>query len=171
MRAAMSGTERSLVESSERLRERIAWLLVNPLHQQHLLVSVDLVKLYLYDLARCGLHFPTDEGRFDRQLTMPAIDQGEKLNAAWPAVVEECIERGADSAAGVKHIVNQHNIAGIHIEADGAVLHHRAYVARGKIVAVEVDIQNTAINRMFLDVCNHLCKAVRQGNAAALDSD
>src|SRR3984957_18598085 len=85
--------------------------LVNPLHQQHLLVSIDLMELYLDDLPRSGLHFAADEGRLDGQLAMPAIDQRKKLDAARAAMVEERVQRGPNGAAGVEHIVDQHDIA------------------------------------------------------------
>src|SRR6476620_6830113 len=118
----MSGTERSAVESSDRPRDgRVRLpgsLLINALHQQHLLVSVNLVKLYFDDLARGGLYFASDEGRFNRQLAMPPIDEGEKLHAAGAAMIEECVERGSNRASGIERIRKHHTMQRIYVEAN-----------------------------------------------------
>src|SRR6202000_2575578 len=112
--------------------------------------------------------FAADEGCFDRQLAMPPVDEGEELYPARPAVVEQRIQRGTDGAPGIEHIIDQNDVARIDVEADVALLHHRAYVARRKIVAVKADVQHAGINRMLLDVRNHLREALRQGHAASL---
>src|ERR1700753_2566489 len=102
---------------------------------------------------------------------MSAIYEGEQLHTTRASGVEQRIERGSYGAAGIEHVVDQDDIPCIDVKADVARLHHRAYVAGGEIVAVEVDVQHAGIDRMLLDIRNHPGEALRQGYAAALDSD
>ena len=86
-------------------------------------------------------------------------------------MIEERVQRGANGAAGVEHIVDQHDIARVHIKADGARQHYRAYVVRGEIVAVEADVQHAAVNRMLLDVRDHPGETLCQGRPSAFNAD
>jgi hypothetical protein len=60
----------------------------------------------------------------DGQLTVAAVDQHGELDGAGPAVVGQCIERGPHRAAGVEHVVDEHDrgageLAGTRVTAPG----------------------------------------------------
>src|SRR5262245_27400537 len=65
-------------------------------HQKNLIGVVDFIQLHLNHLIHRGLHGGTDEGSFNRELTMTAIDQDEQLNLAWPSSGEESLHRRAN---------------------------------------------------------------------------
>ena len=119
--------------------------------QDHLLVVVDLPQLDLDDLAGCGLHVPADETGLDGQLAMTAVDQHQQLYAPRTAMVKERVQRRAYGSAGVENIVDQNDVAPGNVEADGAGNDDRPNIAGGKVVAVEVDVENSGIDRRFLD--------------------
>ena len=42
-------------------------------------------------------------------------------------MIEERVERGARSAAGIKHIVHQDHVFVVHVEFEFARIHHRLW--------------------------------------------
>src|SRR4051794_25278350 len=92
MRASLSGFSRGL------------------LHQQNFFHAVDLLELHFDNLGVGGLDGASDIARFDRQLAMSAIDEHQQLHARRASLLEEAIERGADGAAGVQHVVHQDDV-------------------------------------------------------------
>ena len=66
--------------------------------------------------TRTSTRSPRAVGRFfphvvgpDRQLAVAAIRQHGELHTARAAVVEQGVDRGAHGAAGVEHVVDQHD--------------------------------------------------------------
>ena len=57
-----------------------------------------------------GLHGAADVARFDGQLAVAAVDQHQQLHARRAPVIEQRVERGADRAAGVQHVVHQDDV-------------------------------------------------------------
>ncbi len=80
-------------------------------------------------------------GGLDRQLRVAAVDQGKELDARRTAELHHGVERSARGAAGVDHIVDQHN--GLARDGEGNVgpVEHRRVRDCGQIVAVERDVQ------------------------------
>src|SRR5271157_461587 len=112
------------------------------LDQEHLLDAVDLLELHLDDLDIAGLHHAPHEARFDGQFAMAAVDENEQLNARRTAVVEKGVERGADGAAGVEHVVHQDDVLAFDVELDVGGADDGFDVHRAEVVAVEVDIED-----------------------------
>ena len=77
-----------------------------------------------------GLHHAADEARFDGQLAMAAVDQHQQLHARRAAVVEQRVERGADGAAGVEHVVHQDDVFALHRKRDLGGADHRLDIHR-----------------------------------------
>src|SRR5271157_759835 len=102
---------------------------------------------------------------------MTSINEHQQLHAARATVTEERIERGADRAAGVENVVNQDDIAIVHIEAKGAWTDHRADIVRGKVVAVKANVKHSSIDGAFFDGANQSAQSFRKGNAAALNAN
>ena len=69
---------------------------------------------------------PTRKRGLNGQLAMPAIDQHEQLHTARASVVKQRIERGANGAARVQHVVHQDDVASVDVETDVALVHRRA---------------------------------------------
>ncbi len=85
-----------------------------------------------------GLHRAADECGFDRQFAMAAVDQHQQLHARRAAVIEQRVERGADGAAGVEHVVHQDDVFARDIENGISVALTTGLMSDGgEIVAVE----------------------------------
>src|ERR1035437_5430964 len=145
--------------------------LVDPFDQQNLLVVVDLLKLDFDDLAAAGGHMLADIGGFDGQLAMAAIDEHSQLHAAWPSVIEKSVESCPDGAALVEHIVAQHHVATLDVDADGAGCDYRANIRGCQVVAVELNIEYPGIDRALFYAADQLPQPLCQRNTAALDAD
>ena len=141
------------------------------LHNQNLFRAVDLVELDLDNLLPGGLHHAAHEAGLDRQLAVSAVDQHQQLHAIRAAMVEERIERRARGAAGVEHVIDQHDIAAVHIEADLRRVHHGADIVRGEVIAIELDVELPHVYRLLLNGFDQCCQALRQRNTPALDPD
>jgi len=80
-------------------------------------------------------------------------------------------QRGADSAAGVEHIVADDHIAALDVDADCAWGYHRAHICGRQIVAVELDVEHAGVHCALLDAGDQPAQPLGQRNAAALDAD
>ena len=63
---------------------------------------------------------------FDRQLAAAAVDQHGKLDARGPPVVEQLVDRRANAAPGVEHVVDQHDRRALDLERQLRALDLRA---------------------------------------------
>src|SRR3989441_5931091 len=74
--------------------------------------AVDLVhldELHLDALVARGRKVLADVVGTDRELAMPAVDEDGELDPLGAAVVEQRLDRGADRAAGVEDVVDEHD--------------------------------------------------------------
>src|SRR5208337_203422 len=126
-----SKTRSSSAAISRQRPNRFRGSLNGTLDQQNLLVVVDLLELDLDNLAAAGGHMLANVSGLDGQFAVAAVDEHSQLHAARPALVEERIERGADSAAGEEHIVAENHIAALDVDADGSRRDHGPNVRRG----------------------------------------
>src|SRR6202163_1632482 len=74
---------------------------------------------------------------FDRQLAASAIDQHRELDFFRPSVVEQLVDRRANRAAGVEDIVDEHDVASLHLERQCRRRDLGAQTFLSVIVAVE----------------------------------
>ena len=98
-----------------------------------------------------GLHGAADEPGFDRQLAVAAIDQHQQLHARRAAVIEQRVERGADGAAGVEHVIHQDDVLALHGKRDLGGADDRLDIDRGQIVAIQIDVEDADRDRPFLE--------------------
>src|SRR5450432_2035978 len=82
----------------------------------------------------------TDVRGFDRQFTTAAIDEYGELDRLGPAVVEQFVDRRANRAAGVEHVVDQDDTGPDDVERERGRLDLGAQAFRGVIVAIERDV-------------------------------
>src|SRR5438876_801749 len=85
------------------------------LPDDHSIASVDLLDLDGDNLGSRGRHVLADEIGLDRQLAMSTIDEDRKLDRAWAAIVHEGVQRGADGASGVEHVVDEDDVGAVDV--------------------------------------------------------
>src|ERR1700761_945351 len=102
---------------------------------------------------------------------MTAIDEDQQTHGTRTAMIEERVQRGADGAARVEHVIQKNNITALDVEADLTLCHFRATAARRQVIPVERDVEHADLHRLPLDPLDHLCNALCQGHTAALDAD
>src|SRR3954447_9860700 len=78
-------------------------------YEQNLVDLVHLDELHLDALVARGREVLADVVGANRQLAVAAVDKHRKLDALGPAVLEERLDRGADRAAGVEDVVDEHD--------------------------------------------------------------
>src|SRR5579862_481272 len=99
---------------------------------------------------------------------MSAVDQDQQLHAAGTSVIEQRIERGANRAPRVEHVIDQDDVASVYVEAQRTGSDDRPNVARGEIVAIEGYVKRTGVDGVLLDSGNQRCQALGQRHAAPL---
>src|SRR6185437_15467514 len=102
---------------------------------------------------------------------MATVDEDEELDALGSAVVEECVERGTDGAAGVEDVIHQDDVAAFDVEADLTLLDDRTDVTRREVVTIEADVEHAHVDGLALDGLDELADTLRERNAAALNAD
>src|SRR5581483_7826116 len=140
-------------------------------HEQHLLGVINLLELDLDDLAAACGHDLAHIGGLNGQLAMTAVNEHSQLHAARTAMIEERIQRSADGAAGIKHVVADDDIAAFDLEANGAGGDDGTDAGSGKIVAVELDVEHARFDRSLFDGRDELAEPLGERNSAALDAD
>src|SRR5437879_11909504 len=81
------------------------------------------------------------------------------------------VEGGARGAAGIKYVVDQHDLFTLHGKADFRFLHHGLRPQGRKVIAIESDIESTDGNLLLFDLLNHFAQPFGNGDAATADSD
>ena len=110
---------------------------------------------------------------------MPAVGDHGELDAGRAAVVEQRLDRGADGAAGVEHVVHEDDRAALEPEVEPGVADDRLRVARRlaaahrDVVAVEGDIDRAEgdLARFGRALLDQALEPLRQRDAAAMDAD
>src|SRR5580704_10615499 len=103
---SISASPRSSIETTSYLGN-LAMLL--RFANQHAVETVDFGKFHEHTLTLGGRDILADVVRANRNLALAAIDQHRELNRFGPAQIGYRAERGAHGAAGVKHIVDEHD--------------------------------------------------------------
>ena len=112
---SMSSRERSSMEAGS--------LIVTPLTSacsadRDLVDAVDLLDAHVHALGARGGQVLADVVGPDRELAVAAVGQHGELHALRAPVVEQRLDRGAHGAAGVEHVVDQHDGHAVERELD-----------------------------------------------------
>jgi hypothetical protein len=107
----------------------------------------------------------------DRQLAPAAVDQHRELHRLRAPVVEQRVERGADGAPGVEHVVAQHQGAPLDRLGEAALLDHRLRRDGGQVVAVERDVEDADRRRLALHRRDVLGELLGDRHTAGADAD
>src|SRR6266700_898516 len=188
---SMSSRETSLIEMKCRLggdvcgrrssrMTRISAILVCLLwcgNEQNAVDLVHLDELHLDSLVAGGRKVLADVVGTDRQLAVAAVDEHRQLDAVGSAVVEERLDPGADRAAGVEHVIDEHD--GFAFERkvqrrrpnDGLRMTRRTATADLDVVAIERDVDGAQLRRCARTLLDQPSQTVRERDAASLDPD
>ena len=128
---------------------------------------------HLDALLERGRQVLADVVGLDRQLAVAAIDQHDQLDGARPAEVDERVERGADRAPGVEHVVDQQDATVVDRERHFGAPHHRLRPHRlaHQVVAVERDVERAGRHVAAGDLAQRGGDAARQRHPARADAD
>ena len=86
-------------------------------------------------------------------------------------MIEQGVERGADGAAGVEHVVHEHDVLAGDGELDVGGIVNGFFGDGGKIVAVEIDVEDADGHFALFELLDFGSQTHGQGDAAAADSD
>ncbi len=81
------------------------------------------------------------------------------------------VEGGARGAAGIKHVVDQHDPLTFDGKTNLRFLHHRLGAQGGKVIAVERDIERAHGYFLLFNLLNHFAQPLGDGHSATADSD
>src|SRR5215208_1184507 len=107
---------------------------------------------------------------------MPAVDENRKLDAVWPAVVEERLDRGANRPAGVEDVVDEDDGLPLEPEVQRRRADDRLGMARRVaapylyVVAIERDVDGTQRRRSSGALFYEAAQPVRERDTARLDA-
>ena len=85
---------------------------------RHLVDAVELLHAHVDALLAGGREVLADVVGSDRQLAVAAVGQHGELHARGAPVIEDRLDRGAHGAAGVEHVVDDHDRAPFEREAE-----------------------------------------------------
>ena len=79
---------------------------LRPPHQLDRVAAVELGDEHIHPVAGAGAHRGAHDVGLDRQLAAAAVDEHAEQDPPRPAEVGALVERGADGAAGIEHVVD-----------------------------------------------------------------
>jgi hypothetical protein len=100
-----------------------------------------------------------------------AVGEHGELHAGGPAVGEQRLDRGADRAARVEDVVDDHDRHPVDVEGDVAGVDDRLVVAAADVVAVEGDVDVAVRQAGVEQVLDERVDAPAEHRAAAVDPD
>src|SRR6185369_824770 len=114
-----------------------------------------------------------DVVRLNRQLAMffTAIDEHCELHAARPTEVDQLIECGANRTTGVKHVVDQNDVAVFDVAGKICAIDDWLGANSRKIVTIERDVEYADGRSITFEVGNLLRHAFCEWDAATSDSN
>ena len=145
--------------------------LIRNIHQEHAGLAVVFRKANLNKLASGGGDVLADVIGAYRQFAVPAIHQHGKLYRFRPAAAENSLDRGARGAAGVQHVVHEHNVPVCHVERKLRASHKRRVGQSAQIVAVKANVDAAAAGVNALDFLNIAADDLGDRLPTAADAD
>jgi hypothetical protein len=106
----------------------------------------------------------------DGQLAVATVDEDGQPHDAGPAEVGEGVERSADGAAGVEHVVDQHDDLVVDAARRDVGVHRAAGGLAAQVVAVHGHVERTDRHGVALDLLDQRGEPVRQCDATGWDA-
>ena len=107
----------------------------------------------------------------DRQLAVAAVDEHGQPHGARAAEVGQGVEGGPDGAAGVQHVVDEHDDLVVDAARRDRGVHRRPGGLVAQVVAVHRDVEAPDGYLGALDLTDQVGEAVGQLDAAAGDAE
>src|SRR2546425_589084 len=142
-----------------------------PLHQVHLVLPIDLLDQHVDPLVRVELHLLAHDVGLDRQLAAAAVHEHAQRDALGAPEVGELVERGADGAAGVEHVVHDDDVLAREVARDAGLPDHGLRAHGLEVVAVQGDVEGAAGDEHALFFLDELGDPLGELDAAPLDAD
>jgi hypothetical protein len=141
------------------------------LYKQDSLGAVHFLKFYFHDFATRGLHHPADVSGFNGKLAVAAVNQYKQLHARGPSMIKQRIQRGPNRPARVEDVIHEHDISSNYRKPNLVRMQDRPLAHSRKIVAVEVDVQDSNGNLQTFKTLNLRCEPLSHRSAAPFDPD
>src|SRR5438128_11991935 len=141
------------------------------LHQIHLILPVHLFHQHVHPFVRVDLHLLPHDVGLDRQLAAAAIHQHAQRDALGASEVGQLVERGPHGAAGVEHVVHDHDVLVREVARDAGLADHGLRAHSLEVVAVQGDVEGAAGDEHALFLLDELGDPLGQLDAAPLDAD
>src|SRR5581483_528894 len=160
--------------------ERRSWsctLLLGSGDEQNLVDLVHLDELHLDALAAGRRQVLADVVGTDRKLSVAAVTDDGELDTRGPAVVEERLDCGADRAARVEDVVDEHAGLALERKVDPRRAHERLWVQRRlaaahlDVVAVEGDVDGAERDRRPGELLDQPPQPLGDEDTARVDAD
>src|SRR5258708_24583781 len=102
---------------------------------------------------------------------MATIDQDQQLHQARAAVRKKGVESCSRGPAGIKHVVDEHDLFTLYGKTNFRFLHHGLRAQGRKVVTIERNIERADGNLLLFDLLNHFAQPLGDGNSTTADSD
>src|ERR1044071_1773912 len=140
-------------------------------YDNYLFVLIVLLEHYLDDLGVSGLHLLTHVVGLNRQLAVAAIDQHRKLDSSRASEIDEFVQRRANGAARVQHIVNKHNRTVGDINGYVGLIDYRARSDGREIIAIKCDVQLAGRRTSALELFDLVSNSFGERHTSAANAD
>src|SRR5262249_30048236 len=135
-----------------------------PVNQHDALFVINLVQPHFDDFGVAGLHRAPDELSFDGHFAVAAVNQNAKSDALRAAEVEKTIHSRANSAAGVKHVVNENEVHAVDGKGNVGGLQHGLRRDLRKVIAIKSNVQRADGNVHAVNAAHSLGDALGKGH-------
>src|SRR6185312_3349716 len=137
----------------------------------HRVLPIELPDHHVHAVAvRHGERLAHDVGA-NGQLAPAAVHEHGERDAGGAAEVRQLVERRANGAPGVEHVIHDHQVLAVDVPRNVGGANDGAWPDRLQIVAIERDVERTARNVLTLAFLHDGDEPVSKLDAAALDAD
>ena len=170
LRAVQDALDRAPVEVLDRQQVPHDANASSRLGDRDLVGAVDLADADVDALVARGRQVLADVVGADRQLAVAAVGQHGELHARGAPVVEQRLDRRAHRAAGVEHVVDEHDRVVLEPEAQVRRVDRGVDRPGGHVVAVERDVDVAERDLLVQQVADEPVQAGGEVRAAAVDA-
>src|SRR5487761_911053 len=152
-------------------RMRMESDLVDTVHNHDALFVVNFVQANFDNFGVGGFDGATDETGFDGQLTMAAVDEHAKTDAAGATEIEKAVHGGAHGASGIENVIDEEQVSIVDRKRNFARLDNGLRRDGGKIVAVESNVERAHRNFRLGRRADGFREALSERDTATANSD
>src|SRR5437867_3573062 len=109
--------------------------------------AVELLDQDIAALAGPDVDLFPDDVRRDGELPSPTVYHHGQCYSSWPTKVRKLVERGADGAAGIEHVVHDDDVLSVDVDGDTRGTDDGSRADGLEIVAVQRDVERALRDR------------------------